>query len=100
MPLGGEALVIGPMRNINFPYVVLSRALLHHKMIEDRTHAYRGPLQLDRQADALPHFDMSRRKRLEKVFGRLRKQDHLEPELLDSLTGEVAELIREQPRGD
>ena len=30
LPLGGKQLSIGPMRNINFPYVVLGRALYHH----------------------------------------------------------------------
>ena len=99
LPLGGEALAIGPMRNINFPYVVLSRALLHHKMIEDRTHAYRGPLELQAQPGELQRFDMGSRKRLEKVFGKLRKGEGLRPELLDDLAGEIRQLMERAERG-
>ena len=44
---GGKLLVVGPTRNINFPYVVLGRALLHLRMIEDRTHAQRRCLSLE-----------------------------------------------------
>lgn len=95
LPLGGKALSVGPMRNINFPYVVLSRALLHHKMIEDRTHAYRGPLELKAQAGELPGFDFGTRKRLEKVFARLRKQEGLKPELLDTLSAEIRQLMQD-----
>lgn len=99
LPLGGEALTIGPMRNINFPYVVLSRALLHHKMVEDRTHAYRGPLELQAQPGTLQRFDLATRKRLEKVFGKLRKQEGLEPELLDSLAAEIQQLMAQPDAG-
>ena len=97
LPLGGEALTVGPMRNINFPYVVLNRALLHHKTIEDRTHAYRGPLELKSAPDQLTHFDLRTRKRLEKVFGKLRKQEDLEPELLDALADEIEALMQAPP---
>ena len=94
LPLGGEELTVGPMRSINFPYVVLSRALLHHKMIEDRTHAYRGPLELQPQPGALQRFDLDSRKRLETVFGKLRKQEGLQPALLDNLSAEIQRLMQ------
>ncbi len=93
LPLGGQAMVVGPMRNINFPYVVLSRALLHHKMVEDRTHAYRGPLELRSDPQDLQRFEFASRKRLEKIFTRLRKQENLGPELLDALAGEIEALM-------
>ncbi len=93
LPLGGQAIAVGPMRNINFPYVVLSRALLHHKMIEDRTHAYRGPLELRSDPQDLQKFEFASRKRLEKIFARLRKQENLEPELLDALATEIESLM-------
>lgn len=93
LPLGGESISVGPMRNVNFPYVVLGRALLHHRMIEDRTHAYRGPLELNVDPDTLPRFEFEVRKRLEKVFGKLRKQEALAPELLDVLATEIERLM-------
>ncbi len=96
-PLGGKTLSVGPMRSINFPYVALGRALLHHKMVEDRTHAQRGPIELMRQPGGLQSLDGERRKRLEKVFAAIRKQDALKPELLDSLAEQIEELMASAP---
>lgn len=93
LPLGGKELCVGPMRNINFPYVVLGRALLHHRMIEDRTHACRGPLELTQAPGNFQVADADSRKRLEKVFVKLRKQDALRPELLDALADEIEKLM-------
>jgi hypothetical protein len=93
LPLGGKELCVGPMRNINFPYVVLGRALLHHKMVEDRTHACRGPLELTRAPGDFQVADADSRKRLEKIFVKLRKQEALRPELLDALTDEIEKLM-------
>ncbi len=95
LPLGGEALAVGPMRNVNFPYVVLRRALLHHKTIEDRTHAHRGPLDLQGQTGELQVLGAGTRKRLEKVFRKLRKQDGLRPDLLDGLSAEIERLLQQ-----
>jgi len=93
LPLGGKELCVGPMRNINFPYVVLGRALLHHKMVEDRTHACRGPLELTQAPGDFQVADADSRKRLEKIFVKLRKQEALRPELLDALTDEIEKLM-------
>lgn len=93
-PLGGQVLGIGPMRNLNFPYVVLGRALFHHSMIEDRTHACRGPLELQ-QSPGLPQaLTPEHRKRFERVFAKLRKLDALNPNLLDTLAGEIEQLMQ------
>ena len=96
-PLGGKTLSVGPMRSINFPYVALGRALLHHKVVEDRTHAQRGPIELMRQPGGLQSLDGERRKRLEKVFAAIRKQDALKPELLDSLAEQIEDLMASAP---
>jgi len=93
-PLGGKELCVGPMRNINFPYVVLARALLHHRMIEDRTHACRGPLELKEAPGEFQITDAASRKRLEKLFARMRKRDAPGPELLDRLSEEIESLMR------
>ncbi len=97
LPLGGELLVVGPMRNVNFPYVVLSRALLHHQTVEQRTHADRGPLRLGEESGVLQRSDAQSRKRLEKIFSRLRKQEQLAPEMLDELGTEIEALMKAPP---
>jgi hypothetical protein len=93
LPLGGKVLRVGPMRNINFPYVVLGRALLHHRMIEDRTHAIRTPLELQQQPGGLQNLPPATRKRLERVFARMRKQESRRPDLLDQLAREIEALM-------
>ncbi len=92
-PLGGQQLSIGPMRNINFPYVVLGRALLHHRMIEDRTHAHRDPLELKQQPGWPQTIDANHRKRLEKLFVKMRRQETLRADLLDTLAAEIQVLM-------
>lgn len=93
--LGGKEINIGPMRNINFPYVVLGRALLHQRMIEQRTHAYRGPLELTALPEQVQLADATTRRRFEKLFSRLRKQDTLRDDLITSL----ASLIESEEIG-
>ena len=54
LPLGGKALVAGPTKNPNFPYVVINRARYHRLRIALRTHAMQGELALT----ADPHETM------------------------------------------
>jgi hypothetical protein len=71
--LGRRKLVAGPTRNRNFPHVVLGRARLHHALVAGRTHAHRGALAIDDQAETLlADLSGSDRNQLEKEFGRLR----------------------------
>lgn len=92
--LGGQVLGVGPMRNINFPYVALGRALLHQRLLEGRTHACREPLELAASPGALQVAGGEPRKRLEKLFAKLRKGEALSPELLDGLTAAIEQLMQ------
>ncbi len=87
LPLGGHALQIGPMNNRNFPYVLLGRALLHHQLIENRTHAMRGELTIeDNEGNTgASRIDSHLRKQLEVCFSKIRK-DGSEAEELDKLS--------------
>ena len=91
-PLGGKEVSIGPMRNINFPYVVLGRALLYQRMIEARTHACRDPLEIEAQPGQLQLTDPKARRHFEKLFAKLRKQVSYRADLVTSL----AELVESQ----
>ena len=78
MPLGGKRLQIGPTQNINFPYVLMGRALHHYDLLSARTHAQRGRLELRNgqvAPKAIDRIDASQRKSLESCFRRLRKGD-------------------------
>lgn len=78
LALGGKALQIGPMSNRNFPYVLLGRALLHHHLIENRTHAMRNELRIaDEQGKTgASKLSTELRKKLEVNFTKLRDPDH------------------------
>lgn len=49
--LGGRVLQIGPVTAPNFPWVLLGRAWIHHRMIAERNHARRGVMSLALSAD-------------------------------------------------
>jgi hypothetical protein len=95
LPLGGEEVSIGPMSNINFPYVALGRALLHQGLIERRTHAQRGPLVIGTEP-VQQLAETSVRRHFEKLFKKLRKQESWQGELITSLAALVKERIDHQ----
>jgi hypothetical protein len=75
IPTGGSRLTIGPSPSINFPFVLLGRALQHHRMLARRTHAHREVLELD--SALLEHVGEADRKRLGKLFAQIRKGKNL-----------------------
>lgn len=107
LPLGGLELRVGPARNINFPYVVLGRALYHHAAVMHRTHAQRDVLCLDATAEqaSARSIEDSQRKRLERVFSQLRSSEEgsYEPELVEQLAEIIDEIslqFIELPKSD
>jgi GTPase Era involved in 16S rRNA processing len=91
-PVGGYELRIGPITDPNFPWVLLSRALLHAKLVAERNHARRESLALDARAGAhlADDVDTKRRRRLEDIFRRLRSERGLDAsgrsELIETVT--------------
>ena len=43
-PLGGRTLQVGPISALNFPWVLLGRAWVHHDLVKERNHAVRDAL--------------------------------------------------------
>ena len=70
-PLGGRMLVCGPTTNMNFPFVVLNRARLHHRLVSNRAHAKRDILRIADQP--IEPLSQTHRDRLAKLAGKLRK---------------------------
>ena len=81
LPLGGHQARIGPVSNIQFPWVVLGRAVTHLRLIAHRSHAVRAQLQLDHeQGDTISSgMDAEPRKSLQKLFTRLGSGKDLAP---------------------
>ena len=70
IPTGGNRLVYGPSRNANFPFVLLGRAMQHHRLISRRTHAVRDTLKLSEPA--LEWLDDKERRQLARLFEDIR----------------------------
>ena len=75
IPTGGSTVSYGPSPNPNFPFVLLGRALEHHRLLARRTHAHRETLELDNPL--LDYVSDSARRLLGKLFGLVRKEKDL-----------------------
>ena len=96
MPLGGKQLHCGPIRSSNFAFVLLGRAILHHRMVAGRSHASRLPLEVGADGDTvLKSLPTDQRKTLSRLFHRAAKPTGLSP-----VTGELAEAIEPNLRDD
>jgi GTPase Era involved in 16S rRNA processing len=71
IPSGGTVLAYGPSRNVNFPFVIMGRAMQHHRMISQRTHAVRETLKLD--SSALDWLSDKERRNLARIFDDIRE---------------------------
>ena len=81
--IGKRELSIGPMKNLNFPYILLGRALYHASTIAKRSHALRDSLHLDKEDFFMDEIiDSEIRKKLEELHVPLRKGNTLKEESL------------------
>jgi hypothetical protein len=82
--LGKRELSIGPMKNLNFPYILIGRSLYHASVIAKHSHAKRGSINLkDENSYTGQIIDSDIRKKLEKVHVKLREIDTPKNELIE-----------------
>jgi hypothetical protein len=101
-PMGGVRLRYGPSRNVQFSFVLLNRALLHHAVVADRTHAQRGALRV-RDSEPGPaeasQLVVGSTRELARLFAQLRRSEpgtQARAVALVSLTEAIAKLIGQQ----
>ena len=70
IPTGGHMIAYGPSRNVNFPFVLLGRALTHQRLLSTRTHADRGEVDLGQPL--LEWLSDKERKQLARIFDDIR----------------------------
>lgn len=101
--LGEKELQVGPVKNINLPYVILGRALYHFALIAGRTHALRGDLNMEAvgQDFGAQSLTTEQRRELASVFKSL--QDAADSSsssaARDNLTSVLDEILRERDQG-
>ncbi len=79
--VGKRELSVGPMQNLNFPYVLLGRALYHASLMAKHSHAKREVIDLKDVSFTEGVISSEARKVLEKVHVKLRKGKDVKEEL-------------------
>ena len=86
--LGGKELIIGPIKNINFGFILLNRALIFTKVIATLSHAKRDDISISEHKDILSDKD-------KKDFYKLHKKiiDKKTDDLKEQYSKKVAQII-------
>jgi len=76
LPMGGYEARQGPMKNRNFPYVVLNRFLFLYDALQQRTHARRDSLRIEEGdlSDRIEQLDSAGQKQLHRQLEKLSQQ--------------------------
>ena len=90
-PLGGMQLQVGPITAPNFPWVMLGRALLHHRLVAERNHARREALAIDATSGTHLAESISPdvRRRMARAFKRIRDEGGLPTSDRDELSADI-----------
>jgi hypothetical protein len=103
-PMGGLRLRFGPSRSVQFPFVLLNRALLHHSVVVGRTHAQRGVLKIGEAGEQpAANFSAGTTRELARLFERLRRSEpgsESRSAALVYLTNVIAPLTQGEAKGE
>ena len=93
--LGKRYVEMGPMKNRNFPYILLGRALYHASIVANRSHAIRASVQL-RKNDSFKEqwLDEELRKSLEKYHTIFRSGDEVKVGVLKEYEGLILTALQ------
>ncbi len=81
--IGKKYLETGPIKNVNFPYILLNRSLFHTTKIASRAHALRDVAKFEMgRAFTEQWMDDALRRSLEKYHTLFRSGDEVKPEVL------------------
>ena len=94
-PLGGSELHVGPIADMNFPWVLLGRAVLHHCLVAERNHSRREKMVVDSSAGAhlTDDIDSGHRRQVERCFVTLRNERELDADMRRILIDEIETLL-------
>lgn len=83
---------VGPLTDLNFPFIVLDRALLHYRSILARTHAQREVVRVEgERLGIVAGLSLGDRTTLTRLFQRIRKAGNFVP---DSVRGDLHRKLR------
>jgi hypothetical protein len=94
--LGGPVARIGPLKNPNFAWLLLDRALLHHRSVIRRAHARRDTFVIgdDGRRGLVARLDASEQNRLSRAFSVIQRSGgEVAYEARDELVDRIEELL-------
>ena len=93
--IGKKELEIGPIKNVNFPYILLNRSLFHAKIIINRSHALREKELLKSVESISEQFiDSKTRKQLEKLHTKFRKSNEAKDEDIEDYKLIILDILK------
>jgi len=93
--LGRKYLEAGPMKNVNFPYILLNRALFHAATVASRSHALRDKVLLEMGRDFTEKWmDDDVRRSLEKYHTLFRSGDEVKPEAVSEYEALIKTVLK------
>ena len=100
LPIGGRELTVGPIRDPNIGWIILTRALLHHRLVAERNHARREALIIDagaenRLSEQISAADRRAVDRLLVAIGERGAAEVSEREALEDLIGSLLDPRKE-----
>ena len=98
--LGKRTLVMGPMKNRNFPYILLGRALFHTSKTANRSHASRNIEDFKMDSTFKEKWlDDSLRKSLESCHKKFRSGNEIQKEVLEEYVVLIKTILIKLIRG-
>lgn len=100
LPMGGNQIIVGPITNLNFPWILLGRAVSHLRLICQRTHAQRELLEIEHQTgssivESIPH---PQRRAVQRIFTRASKSQEVNESELTQLSVAIAGLVADSTK--
>lgn len=76
--LNDRNLNVGPVKDVNLPYILLSRALMHHQLVSERNHALREALVIEAENTQYlsQNIPDDSKKQLDKIFSATRQKGY------------------------
>lgn len=99
LPMGGHQVVVGPIRNLNFPWVLLGRAVTHLQLVSQRTHAMRDQLEITHSAgsDIMSSIPSAQRRAIQRIFTSATKGHAVKEAELSRMVEIIVSLVATDP---
>jgi hypothetical protein len=101
LPIGGRELTVGPIRDPNIGWVIVTRALLHHRLVAERNHARREALIIDAGAEhhLAEQISAADRRTIDRLLGAIGKRGGAEVSEREALEDLIRSLLdpRKEP---